>query len=65
VSLKRAESGAVSGSIAAATRSVTDTGKVTIRGSFRDLLVRPQARGCVARQQDSNKNAQSRDTLVH
>jgi hypothetical protein len=55
----KAESGAVvlersapakySGRIEAFTRSVTDNAKITVRGTFSDLTVRPSRAGCVPR----------------
>jgi hypothetical protein len=48
VVLERSQSGALSGRLAARARSVTDTLRVVISGTFRNLSVRPQSRGCLA-----------------
>jgi hypothetical protein len=48
VVLERSQSGTLSGRVAAGTRSITDTVRVAISGTFQGLMVRPQARGCSA-----------------
>jgi hypothetical protein len=48
VVLERSRSGTISGRVAARARSATDTMRVDISGTFRDLTVRPHARGCAA-----------------
>lgn len=48
VVLERSQSGTLSGHVVAGARSVTDTMRVVISGTFRNLTVRPQARGCAA-----------------
>jgi hypothetical protein len=65
VALDRARSGELSGRITAAARSVTDTQRVTIDGSFRDLMVRPQARGCAQPSKDPDEDAEPSDTQLH
>ena len=48
VVLTRNRDGTVGGRIDATARSVTDTGRLTVRGRFHGLPVRPASRGCVA-----------------
>jgi hypothetical protein len=43
--------GILTGTFDAKAHSVTDTEHLTVRGSFRGLVVRPASRGCVARRQ--------------
>ena len=43
--------GVLTGSFVSKAHAVTDNAKLNIRGSFRSLVVRPMARGCVARRQ--------------
>jgi hypothetical protein len=61
VVLDRSRSGQLSGRITAAARSVTDTQRVTIDGSFRDLTIRPQARGCSRRVEHPDEDAEPGD----
>jgi hypothetical protein len=49
VVLERAPPGTYSGRIEAFTKSVTDNAHVTIRGTLRELTVRPARAGCVPR----------------
>jgi hypothetical protein len=65
VVLDRLRSGELSGRITAAARSVTDTQRVTIDGSFSGLTIRPQGRGCARRSKHSDEDAQPRDTQLH
>lgn len=65
VVLSRSRSGELSGRITAAARSVTDTQRVTIDGSFRDLMIRPQARGCARPSKHPDEDAQASDTQLH
>jgi hypothetical protein len=65
VVLNRSRSGELSGRITAAARSVTDTQRVSIDGSFRNLTIRPQARGCSQRSQHPDEDAQPSDTQLH
>jgi hypothetical protein len=67
VALDRSGSGELSGRITATARSVTDTQRVTIDGSFRDLMIRPQARGCArpSEHPDEDEDAQPSDTQLH
>jgi hypothetical protein len=64
VALLRVPSGGLSGRIAAAARSVSDTQRLTIEGSFEDLPIHPQARGC-APAKDRPGDAQAPDTQLH
>ena len=48
VVLERSPSGTLSGRVAAGTRSITDTLRAALSGTFQDLTVRPQTRGCSA-----------------
>jgi hypothetical protein len=65
VVLDRSIPGELSGRITAAARSVTDTQRVMIDGSFRDLTIRPQARGCARRSKHTEEDAQPSDTQLH
>jgi hypothetical protein len=65
VVLERSRSGELSGRIAAAARSVTDTQRVAIDGSFQGLTVRTQARGCSQPLETFDEDAQPRDTQLH
>ena len=58
VVLQRSPSGELSGRVAVAARSVTDTQRVTIDGSFRDLAIHPQVRGCHPPLEDPDGDAQ-------
>ena len=48
VVLERSPSGTLSVHVAAGTRSITDTLRAVLSGTFQDLTVRPQTRGCSA-----------------
>jgi hypothetical protein len=63
--VERAGSGELTGRVSAAARSVTDTAGLTINGSFKDLTIRPQARGCVRPPVAPDTNAQPSDTSLH
>ena len=65
VVVERARSGELAGRITAAARSIADTQRVSIEGSFKDLTIRPQARGCVRPNQHPDSNAQPSDTQLH
>jgi hypothetical protein len=65
VVLERSRSGELSGRIDAAARSVTDTQRVAIDGSFRGLTIHPQARGCSQPLETFDEDAQPRDTQLH
>jgi hypothetical protein len=65
VVLDRSRSGELSGRITAAARSVTDTQRVAIDGSFRDLTIRPQTRGCAPPSEHPDGDAEPSDTQLH
>jgi hypothetical protein len=65
VIVERARSGELTGHVSAAARSVTDTAQLTISGSFKDLTIRPQPRGCVRSPEHRDSNAQPSDTSLH
>src|SRR4051812_6349818 len=70
VNLNRAPSGEWSGKVRAAVRSVSDTQRLIVNGTFKDLRIRAQARGCVRPVQEStveppDSGAQPRDTQLH
>jgi hypothetical protein len=65
VVLQRTPTGAWSGRVTAAVRSVSDTQRLTIEGNFNDLLVRPQARGCTRPAEPVDSGAQPSDTQLH
>jgi hypothetical protein len=70
VVLRRTASGVLSGTLITRARSVVDTGRVDVSGSFENLQVRPASRGCVppprdTAQADTGKRAPGTDTLVH
>ncbi len=65
VDLKRSTAGLISGQIRVGARSVVDTQKVSVRGFFQDLTVRPDTRGCVAPIKQSGADAEPADTGVH
>jgi hypothetical protein len=64
VVLDRSPSGELSGRVTAAARSATDTGRLQVTGTFRDLAVRASTRGCNRPTADT-VDASSSDTLVH
>jgi hypothetical protein len=65
VVVERAGSGELTGHVSAAARSVTDTARLTIEGSFKDLTIRPQARGCLRPPEHPDTNAQPSGTPLH
>jgi hypothetical protein len=65
VQLERSGPGQVSGRVSARARSVVDTLRVTVRGTFRDLNVGPESRGCTAPSEHPNETAEAADTGVH
>jgi hypothetical protein len=62
VSVERSGSGALSGRVAAAARSVTDTQTLAIEGSFSGLVIRSQPGKCVERDEESDEDAGSGET---
>jgi hypothetical protein len=65
VVLQRLPSGVLSGQVAAAVRSVADTQRLTIDGSFQDLSIRAPARGCSGPVKSPQADAQPPDTQLH
>jgi len=65
VVVERARSGELTGRVSAAARSVSDTQQLAIDGTFKDLTIRPQARGCVRPVNHPDTNAQRSDTQLH
>lgn len=49
VTVRESPPGVYAGTIEASARSVTDGSRLSIRGSFRGLVIQPAARGCVSR----------------
>ena len=64
VFLDRSPSGELGGSVAAGARSVIDTQRVSIRGTFQGLTVHPSP-GCVPPGKGRRRDAQPSDTVVH
>ena len=65
VDLERSISGQISGQVRARARSVVDTQRVEVTGTFRDLTVRPGRNRCAAPSDQSEKHAEPGDTGVH
>jgi hypothetical protein len=65
VDLERSASGLLSGRFRIRARSVVDTQRVNVTGTFEDLAVRPESRGCVAPGTRSGEHAEPPDTGVH
>jgi hypothetical protein len=66
VLLERTRTGELSGRLTAAARSANDTQQIAIEGTFRNITVRPQSRGCAPRTPvDSAIDAQPSDTQLH
>jgi hypothetical protein len=65
VVLDRTRSGELSGRVTAIARSVTDTQRVTVDGSFQDLTIGPQARGCAPPSKHPDEDAEPSDTQLH
>jgi hypothetical protein len=65
IALERSPAGLLSGRIGVGARSVVDTQKVSVTGTFQDLTVRPQPRGCVAPAKSPGARAEPGDTGVH
>jgi hypothetical protein len=64
VTLERSRTGQVSGEIKARARSVVDTQRVTVTGSFRDLMLRLEPTACAAPARPASA-AEPVDTGVH
>jgi hypothetical protein len=65
VRLDRSTAGVLSARMTAVAQSVTDTQRISVQGTFRDLTVRPQTRGCIKPAGPPSENAQPSDTLLH
>lgn len=65
VDLSRSTAGLLTGRIRVGARSVVDTQKVSVTGTFRDLAVRPDTRGCIAPRENPGARAETGDTGVH
>lgn len=65
VDLERSAAGVLSGRVKIRARSVVDTQKVSVTGTFEGLTVRPEARGCILPENNSGEDAEPPDTGVH
>jgi len=65
VILERSSTGAWSGRFGARARSVSDTQRIRLNGSFRDVVVKPAASGCVDPGQESDMDPEPPDSSVH
>jgi hypothetical protein len=65
VELDRSAAGVLSGRVKIRARSVVDTQKVSVTGTFEGLTVGPEARGCVAPEDNPGEDAEPPDTGVH
>jgi hypothetical protein len=65
VTLERSGPGRFSGSVTARARSVVDTQRITLEGTFRDLVVRRDTVGCEAEDIPPVQAAETADTGVH
>ena len=64
VFLDRSPSGELGGSLTAGARSVVDTQRVAIKGTFQGLTIHPSP-GCVPPGKGPKRDAQPADTVVH
>ena len=65
VILERSSTGVWSGRFGARARSVADTQRIRLNGSFRDVVVKPAASGCVDPDRESDMDPEPRDSSVH
>jgi hypothetical protein len=65
VVLERTRSGELSGRISAAARAVNDTAVIRIEGTFQNLAIRPQSRGCIRPPKVDSVDPQPPDTSLH
>jgi hypothetical protein len=65
VLLQRSSSGRFSGQVGARARSVVDTQRIVVTGTFRDLLVQPDSLGCHTDDELPGEAAEDPDTGVH
>jgi hypothetical protein len=64
VELERSSSGQLSGSVRARARSVVDTQRITLTGTFRDVTALPDSLGCT-RPGNGDDDADADDTGIH
>jgi hypothetical protein len=64
IDLQRSSSGLLSGRVSARARSVVDTQRIVLTGTFRDVLVRPDSLGCQPAEPPDD-DADPDDTGVH
>jgi hypothetical protein len=64
VELERSSSGQLSGSVRARARSVIDTQRISLSGTFRDLTVLPDSQGCI-QPESADDDADAGDTGIH
>ena len=65
VRLERSSSGQVSGELSARAKSVVDTQRLTISGTFRNLTLQPGPSDCGRAVPSAARNAAANDTSVH
>jgi hypothetical protein len=65
IRLGRSAAGVLSARVKAAARSVTDSQRIWVQATFRDLTVHPQTRGCVKPAETVPRDAQPSDTQLH
>ncbi len=63
VILEQSRSGLLSGRFGARARSVTDTQRIRLSGTFQDLVMKPAASGCVDQDQQSGIDPQPPDSV--
>jgi hypothetical protein len=64
VDLERSSFGQLSGSVRARARSVIDTQRISLTGTFRDLTVLPDSLGCTG-PESADEDAELGDTGIH
>lgn len=65
IDLERSGSDQLSGQLRGRARSVVDTQKILLSGTFRDLTLRPQGRACAAPSERPGARAEPGDTGLH
>jgi len=63
VILERSRSGLLSGRFEARARSVTDTQRIRLSGTFRDLVTKPAASGCMDQDRESDVDPEPPDSV--
>jgi len=63
VILERSSSGLLSGRFGARARSVADTQRIRLSGTFQDLVMKPAASGCVDQDQESDVDPEPPDSV--